>query len=64
MKKILLAINHKETEETIKTMVRDDFLCVGTATYKEAVLPLLKDTQPDAKGTGSSRIEKSPVSLR
>lgn len=47
MKKILLAINHKETEETIKTMVRDDFLCVGTATYKEAVLPLLKDTQPD-----------------
>ena len=47
MKKLLLAINHKETEETIKTMVRDDFLCVGTATYKEAVLPLLKDTQPD-----------------
>ena len=47
MKKILLAINHKETEETIKTMVKDDFLCVGTATYKEAVLPLLKDTQPD-----------------
>ena len=38
MKKLLLAINHKETEETIKTMVRDDFLCVGTATYKEAVL--------------------------
>lgn len=47
MKKLLLAINHKETEETIKTMVKDDFLCVGTATYKEAVLPLLKDTQPD-----------------
>ena len=25
MKKILLAINHKETEETIKTMVREMF---------------------------------------
>ena len=47
MQKLLLAINHKDTEEQIKETLKNSFLCVGTATYKEAVIPLLKDSPVD-----------------
>lgn len=47
MQKLLLAINHKDTEEQIKETLKNSFLCVGTATYKEAVIPLLKDSSVD-----------------
>lgn len=47
MQKLLLAINHKETEDQIKETLKNSFLCVGTATYKEAVIPLLKDSPVD-----------------
>lgn len=47
MYKILLGINHKNTEDSIKSALKDQYLCVGTATYKEAIMPLLKSNNVD-----------------
>lgn len=47
MYKILLGINHKNTEDSIKNALKDHYLCVGTATYKEAIMPLLKSNNVD-----------------
>ena len=47
MKKIVLAINHKETEDKILELLKDSYICNGRATYREAVLPMLKDSNVD-----------------
>lgn len=47
MKKIVLAINHKETEDKILDLLKDFYICNGRATYREAVLPMLKDANVD-----------------
>jgi len=47
MQKILFAINHQKTEDSIKVHLQDDFLVVGAVTYKEAVIEQLKTTGAD-----------------
>lgn len=47
MQKLALGINHQATEQAIKDYLKDSFLCVGTATYLEAVMPILKESQVD-----------------
>lgn len=47
MKKLVLAINHKETEDSIINELNGLFLDAGRPTYREAVLPILKDKAVD-----------------
>ena len=44
MEKVLLAINHPATEEAIKKSIQQTHICVGVSTYREAVIPTLKET--------------------
>lgn len=44
MEKVLLAINHPATEEAIKKGISQTHICVGVSTYREAVIPTLKET--------------------
>lgn len=44
MDKVLLAINHPQTESMIKETIKQTHICVGVATYKESVIPSLKET--------------------
>lgn len=46
-KKILLCINHKETEDLIMRELNNVYLCVGRITYREAVLTTLKNSDVD-----------------
>lgn len=47
MKKILYAINHRQTEDAITERIGNEYLPVGAVTYKEAVLEQLKNTGAD-----------------
>lgn len=47
MKKILYAINHRQTEDMITKHLSGEYLAVGAVTYKEAILENLHSTGAD-----------------
>ena len=47
MKKLLYAINHRQTEDMISEYLSGEYLPVGAATYKEAIIEQLHSTGAD-----------------
>lgn len=48
MKKLLYAINHRQTEDMISDYLAGEYLPVGAVTYKEAIIEQLHSTGADA----------------
>jgi len=47
VKKIIFAINHRQTENAISEHISSQYRVVGTPTYREAVIEQLRETQAD-----------------
>ena len=47
MKKLLYAINHRQTEDLISEYLSGEYLAVGAVTYKEAIIEQLRSTAAD-----------------
>ena len=69
MKKLLYAINHRQTEDMISEYLSGEYLPVGAATYKEAIIEQLHSTGADVvlirdSLPGSTSLESAPVTFR